>query len=207
MKEMAPCSRYGWFLLVFLIWLITPFTVYAQDALTLSAPHGGETLRGQVLIQGKIPALEGFAYAEIAFALAEAPDAWFLIRRLEAPIEGTLAIWDTAQVRDGTYHLRLLVVFQDGRQQEVRVENLHLRNYIPTATPTPFPTPVPLQPSGQVTFIPPTPTATLWPTPTPLAANPLRTSAASLRHAWQVGAIGGILTILILILGIRQRQL
>ncbi|MEJ5240818.1 MAG: hypothetical protein WHS87_06445 [Anaerolineales bacterium] len=204
---MARRLRCCGFLLVLLCQFFLPLRAHAQEEIALLAPLSGETLRGQVLIQGKIPVLEGFAYAEIAFALATAPDTWFLIRRLEAPAEGTLAIWDTTQVRDDTYHLRLLVVFQDGRQQEIRVENLRLRNYIPTATPTPFPTPVPLQPVGQITFVPPTPTATFWPTPTPLAANPLRTSEDSLRHAWQIGAMGGILATLILIFGIRKRQL
>ncbi|MFN3742705.1 MAG: hypothetical protein ACK4VW_08555 [Anaerolineales bacterium] len=179
----------------------------AQEQIVLSAPQPGDALRGQVVIQGKIPPLEGFAYAELSFALTTAPETWFLIQRLEAPIEGPLAIWDTSRVRDGLYHLRLLVVFQDGKHQEVRVENLKLQNYIPTPTPTPFPTPVPLQPLFQVTFMPPSPTATFWPTPTPLPENPLRTADTRLWNAWKYGAVGGICAALILLFGIRQRML
>lgn len=189
-------------------WLILRVLgVRAQEQIAILAPQPGEALRGQVVIQGKIPPLEGFAYAEISFALATAPETWFLIQRLDAPIEGPLGIWDTRRVRDGLYHLRLLVVFQDGRQQEVRVENLRLQNYIPTPTPTPFPTPVPLQPLLQVTFVPPSPTATFWPTPTPLPENPLRISETRLWNAWKYGIVGGICVTLILVLGIRQRML
>jgi hypothetical protein len=181
--------------------------VLAQEEIALWAPRSYETLQGQVVIQGRIPPLEGFAWAEIAFASADSPQTWFLIQRLEQPTEGPLTVWDTRQVQDGVYHLRLLVVFQDGRQQEVRVEALRLQNYLPTATPTPFPTPVPLQPLAPPGILSPTPTATFWPTPTPLPANPLSTSQEALARIWGWGLAAGILTVTILILGIRRRSL
>ncbi len=197
-----------WMGLVVLGWaLIGISSALAQEEIALWVPRSHEILQGQVVIQGRIPSLEGFAWAEIAFAYAESPQIWFLIQRLEQPTEGTLAIWDTRQVPDGTYHLRLLVVFQDGRQQEVRVEALRLQNYLPTATPTPFPTPVPLQPLRQPTFLSPTPTATFWPMPTPLSPNPLSLSEKALQQAWGWGLAVGLLVSTILILGIRRRSL
>lgn len=177
--------------------------VHAQEEVTLLAPRSGELLRGQVAIQGHLPTT-GFAYAELSFAYAAAPTTWFLIQRLEQPLEGVLAIWDTTLVADGDYHLRLLVVFQDGSQQEARVENLRLRNYVPTPTPTPFPTPVLPRPDA-VTFVPPSPTATLWPTPTPLPPNPLSLPAGRLFRAWERGALLAAAFVLILMLGLRKR--
>ncbi len=181
--------------------------VLAQEEIALWAPRSYEALQGKVVIQGRIPPLEGFAWAEIAFAAADSPQTWFLIQRLEQPTEGPLTVWDTRQVRDGVYHLRLLVVFQDGRQEEVRVEGLRLQNYLPTATPTPFPTPVPLQPLAPPGILSPTPTATFWPTPTPLPANPLSLSEKVLQQAWGWGLAAGVLLSTILIVGIRRRTL
>lgn len=76
--------------------------------------------------------------------------------------ESVLGAWDTTQVADGIYRIRLRVVLQDGSfvDDQVRVQ-------VVNATATPLPTPLP-------TFTPtPRPgTATPGPSPTPLIWQP-----------------------------------
>jgi len=156
----------------------------------ITSPQAGETLRGQVEIQGRMD-LPDFASAELAFSYAASTsgDAWFPIQTFSAPpADSTLAVWDTTLVTDGGYNLRLRIVLQDGSIQDSLVVDLTIRNYTPdpTATPTEIPTttPTPLffsqfdSPSlpGQST---PTPVSA-FPTATPLPTNPASLTAAAI---------------------------
>lgn len=91
-------------------------------------------------------------------------DGW---TALQPPIgqqvrESILGAWDTTQVEDGVYRMRLRVVRQDGSTVDD-----HVRVQVVNATATPLPTPLP-------TFTPtPLPgTATPGPSPTPLIWQP-----------------------------------
>ncbi|HRQ23127.1 MAG TPA: hypothetical protein PLF42_06820, partial [Anaerolineales bacterium] len=106
----------------------------------ITSPQAGETLRGQVEIQGRMD-LPDFASAELAFSYAASTsgDAWFPIQTFSAPpADSTLAVWDTTLVTDGGYNLRLRIVLQDGSIQDCLVVDLTIRNYTPdpTAKPT-----------------------------------------------------------------------
>ena len=85
-------------------------------------------------------------------------------------IDGRLETWDTTQVPDGTYSLRLRVVRKDGNYEEFYVRQISVVNAqpteTPTATPTPKATPTPLPPTPTVVIEQP-PTATPRPTSTP----------------------------------------
>jgi hypothetical protein len=156
----------------------------------ITSPQAGETLRGQVEIQGRID-FPDFASAELSFSYAasDSGDAWFPIQTFSAPpADSTLAVWDTTLVTDGDYNLRLRIVLQDGSIQDTLVMNLTIRNYTPdpTATLTGIPTvtPTPLffsqfdSPSltGQSTPMP----VGAFPTATPLPTNPAELTTAAI---------------------------
>jgi hypothetical protein len=185
---------------------------FQQSIPAITAPIEGQTLQGVVEITGSLDAAN-FSGAELSFAYASDPSGtWFLIRTLPAPAEGqVLAAWDTSQLTDGDYRLRLRQVYTDGSFQEVFVENLHVRNDAPTVTPTsPLPTSTPThtpspsatveQPAAAVTA-PPSPTAALSrPTPRPLPSNPASISAQAIYSVFGRAAL--LVLILFLVLGI-----
>lgn len=112
-----------------------------QGAPAISAPVAGQTLSGQVSVVGTADA-PNFASAELAFAYAADPTGtWFPLARLTQPVqESTLAAWDTTQISDGEYSLRLRVYSQDGTFQDFTVTGLQVQNSAPPATSTSAPT-------------------------------------------------------------------
>ena len=101
----------------------------AVGAAEILDPQPGQALRGVVLIQGTAehPAFDRY---EVSFAYEPNPTAdWFAIEAAGAsPVQnGQLASWDTTQIADGDYQLRLRVFSSDGTaplQQLARVERL-----------------------------------------------------------------------------------
>ena len=85
--------------------LILVLTLFFQDSqVAITAPQPGETLRGQVEIQGQIDT-PNFASAELAFTFASPPgDSWFTIQAFSQPkTDPPLAVWDTNTITDGDY--------------------------------------------------------------------------------------------------------
>jgi len=165
----------------------------------ITEPQSGQAVQGVVTIRGRT-AVEGFLAYEIAFTYAEgAPETWFLIAAGRQSVEeGTLATWDTTQITDGNYTLRLRVYRHDDTYQDAFVYGVRVRNYTPVETPTPIPQPTATPTEAPPTPIPPTPTATPFPpTPTPLPPNPASLS----RRDVQAGAgWGAALTFLAFVL-------
>jgi hypothetical protein len=87
----------------------------------ITSPQNGETIRGQIQIQGSID-YPTFASAELAFTFASSSDGasnsgdtWFPIQTFSQPLtDSNLAVWDTTSVTDGDYNLRLRINLQDG---------------------------------------------------------------------------------------------
>ncbi len=77
----------------------------------------------------------------VAFAYDDNPlGTWFLISTSDSPIHNAeIAQWDTTQISDGFYQLRVMVRRSDGTSVEQRVKNLRVRNYTPIETNTPAP--------------------------------------------------------------------
>ena len=117
------------------------------------------------------------------------PDAFTLIH---GPInqlveQGVLGVFDTTQVENGPYTLRLVVFDQSGgafdAKVRVLVDNLSTATPLPTETPTetvvpPTDTPTLVIPTATETVVPPTntpPLATETPTETPTLALPTDT--------------------------------
>lgn len=152
-------------------------TETGQDRAAILSPRPGQALQGTAPIVVDT-AVEGFEAAELAFAYANNPTGtWFTIFQGNQPVSGeTLTQWDTSQISDGTYTLRLTVRLSNGTQQQVEAAGIRVRNYTaiesdtptpvtPSATPPPLDTPVP--------SVTPLPTETPRPpTSTPLPGNP-----------------------------------
>ncbi len=147
-----------------------------QTAMIVS-PRAGQALQGSVPIVVDT-AVEGFEAVELAFAYTDNPTGtWFTLFQGNQPVSGEAIVqWDTSQISDGTYTLRLTVRLSDGSQQSHEVKGLRVRNYtaIESDTPTPVtPSATPLPQDTPVPSLTPTPTSTPRPpTPTPLPANP-----------------------------------
>ncbi len=170
-------------LTILAIFLFTTTPSYAQVQAEITSPRPNAILRGTVSIQGTASVPDFWKY-EVQFAPGLNPpnNAWsVLIVREEPVINGQLAVWDTTTVPDGTYTLRLRVVYRDGNYEEVYIRPVSVQNAGPPPTETPAETPTPLPTLTPVSAAPPAtgttpvvvaqPTVVLPPTPTPVAAQ------------------------------------
>ena len=190
-----------------------------QGAPAISAPVAGQTLSGQVSVVGTADA-PNFAAAELAFAYAADPTGtWFPLARLTQPVqESTLAAWDTTQISDGEYSLRLRVYSQDGTFQDFTVTGLQVQNSAPPATSTSAPTAQPGEVVPTVTEPPlvveSAPEATVTPvsvspsgpTPEPLPANPAALRVDQINFYLIRGALLAFALFVILGLFLRLRR-
>ena len=187
-----------------------------QGAPAISVPVAGQTLSGQVSVVGTADA-PNFASAELAFAYAADPTGtWFLLARPTQPVqESTLAAWDTTQISDGEYSLRLRVYSQDGTFQDFTVTGLQVRNNAPPATPTSQPAetvPASTEESPLVVESAPAPTASpapvspSGPTPEPLPANPAALRVDQINFYLMRGALLAFAVFVVLGLFLRLRR-
>ena len=192
-----------------------------QGAPAISAPVAGQTLSGQVSVVGTADA-PNFASAELTFAYAADPTGtWFPLARLTQPVqESTLAAWDTTQISDGEYSLRLRVHSQDGTFQDFTVTGLQVRNNAPPATSTFVPAtsqpaevvPASTEESSLVVESAPEPTVTpvpvspSGPTPAPLPANPAAIRVDQINFYLMRGALLAFAVFVILGLFLKLRS-
>ena len=88
----------------------------AVGAAEIADPQPGQALRGVVLIRGTAQQ-PAFDHYEVSFSYEPNPTAdWFAIEAAgSSPVQnGQLASWDTTQIADGAYQLRLRVFSSDG---------------------------------------------------------------------------------------------
>lgn len=188
-------------LLIFLI-LIQTATV------SITSPKNGETLRGQIEIQGVMD-ISNFASAEIGFSFAsDVADTWFSIQTFSSPIQNsTIAIWDTTSLTDGDYNLRLRVFLQDGTFQDVIISNLKIRNQeIPTPTPTQTDLPTFNNETPTPRIIPTTEIILSFPSSTPLPPNPASITTDSIYKIFGQSAFVVLVLFLLFSLLIRFRK-
>ena len=87
-----------------------------MGAAEIADPQPGQALRGVVLIRGTAQQ-PAFDHYEVSFSYEPNPTAdWFAIEAAgSSPVQnGQLASWDTTQIADGAYQLRLRVFSNDG---------------------------------------------------------------------------------------------
>jgi hypothetical protein len=167
------------------------------------SPQPGQALQGTVPIVVDT-AVEGFEAAELAFAYAINPTGtWFTIFQGNQTTAGeALAQWDTSQISDGVYTLRLIVKLSDGTQQTVEVAGLRVRNYTAIESDTPTPVTPSATPLPEDT---PVPSATATPTGTPLpptpSAQPTNPAILSKTQVLASVAQGGLIVLALFALG------
>lgn len=175
-------------LFVFLLFLI-------QDSPAgISAPQGGDVIRGQVQITGNM-VVPNFASSELAFKYAsDSADNWFTIQTFPQPTaDSDLAVWDTTTLTDGDYNLRLRIFMIDGTFQDVQVSDLKIRNDTPEPTEVVL-TETALPQFNAATSLPVlsqlTSTAIItFPSSTPLPANPASVTNSSIYATFGRGAL------------------
>lgn len=128
------------------------------DLALITSPQNNAIVRGLVPILGSATHPQ-FQFYKVEYALEPvvSDDTWGIIGaiREEQIIDSQLEVWDTTQVPDGSYSLRLRVVRLDGNYTEYFLVQVVVANAQPTETPTPAETP---SPTVTPTPLPPTPT-------------------------------------------------
>ena len=127
---------------------------------SISQPLDGASLRGSVVISGSAAG----AWS-LSFSYLQSPvETWFPLAQSSVPLQtGSFATWDTSNLTDGLYNLKLSVLSASGNQAiivKVRVNNY---SFVETDTATALPSP-----SSTLT---PTATIALTPTATPTLAS------------------------------------
>ncbi len=153
------------------------------DLAIITSPQNNAIVRGQVPIIGSATHPQ-FQFYKVEFARepAVSDENFGIIGAIhEAQVaDGQLEMWDTTQVPDGSYSLRLRVVRLDGNYDEYSVVQVVVANAQPTETPTPAESPTP---TISPTPLPPTPTIVIdqpdlptgAATPVPTRITPLPT--------------------------------
>ncbi len=150
------------------------------EVAVISQPPSNAVVSGVVQIQGSA---DHPSFNFYVVDLAPEPisgDQWSTVGQThETPVvNGVLETWDTTQVPDGSYTLRLRVVRIDGNYSEHFTQQVVVSNSQPTPTPTLDATPTPSTPTTTPTPLPPTPTIVIeqpvvdTPTPRPVATTP-----------------------------------
>ncbi len=130
------------------------------DLAQITEPQSNAVIRGNVPIMGSASHTQ-FQFYKVEYSREPVggDETWGIVGAIqETPVvDGQLEVWDTTQVPDGSYSLRLRVVRLDGNYDEAVVSQIVVANTQPEE-PTETPT----------SEISPTPTVS----PTPLPATP-----------------------------------
>ncbi len=165
----------------------------AQDGVVIASPETGDGVTGLVEIRGTA-VRQPFLRYELAFAYDPNPRGnWFAIGEPgTAPVvNGVLGQWDTTNVADGLYALRLRVYASERDFTEYFVGRVVVRHDLPTpeAVATPAaggaPTAIASAPQG------PTPTAIALPPPSTVASG-LEADAGPSQTAPALAALNGV---------------
>jgi hypothetical protein len=150
------------------------------DLALITSPQNNAIVRGLVPIQGSATHPQ-FQFYKVEYAREPVTGENFAIVGAiheQQVVDGQLEVWDTTQVPDGSYTLRLRVVRLDGNYGEYNVVQVVVANAQPTETPTPAVAP---PPTVSPTPLPPTPTIVIEQPPLPTgAATPVPTRVTPL---------------------------
>jgi hypothetical protein len=167
------------------------FLFQGDESLHIDSPTENGTVYGTVEIKGTA-AVTGMTRFRVDFAYEQNPtNTWFPITEGTVPVQnGVLAEWDTSQIREGTYTLRLTAFRQDGSVQNTLVNGIRVRR---TAAPTPAPpgeTVIPVKPDGQSSA-----KAAVFPAPTAIAASSRSNSSKPVSFRWIAFVFGAGFTL------------
>jgi hypothetical protein len=159
----------------------------------IQSPREGQALQGVELIEGKIRG-EGFLKGTIHFSYSDSPAqdrTWFYIADIEGENQDSsqtafLVEWDTTQITDGNYDLRLVAEYSGEAAIFELVTGLRIRNHTPVETGTPAPT---FQGEDAQTPLPSSATPAPENTPTQLPPNPAEVRATDLQRVLLISGI------------------
>ncbi|NQS92603.1 MAG: hypothetical protein HQ574_09355 [Chloroflexi bacterium] len=181
----------------------SPQTAAAQGTIApsifMQSPREGQALQGVEIIEGKIRG-DAFIRGKIAFSYAGAADpTWFFIADLEPQVDESAQTsfrieWDTTQITDGNYDLRIVAEYGGGAAIFELIPNLRIRNHSPVETATPGP----VINNGETGI---TPSLTIEPitasTPTPLPPNPAVVQSEDLYQVLKFSGIGVVVLFIV----------
>jgi hypothetical protein len=170
----------------FALFAVGAFRLQATGSAEISSPASGDTLAGVVTVSGTADHPDFLGY-DLAFASqADPTGTWFPIGEpVSTPVvAGSLGQWDTLEVNDGVYDLRLRVWLRDGTALSAEVAGLVVRNGRIAPTPGATATTAP----GSTLIVAPTITLLPAATPTPTPPRPSRARSA---------LVGGVLASLL----------
>ena len=142
----------------------------------ITNPVDGATVRGVITMEGAATAAN-FSHYQVEVGVGTGPQAFAVIHGPVRQIveQGMLGVFDTSQVENGPFTLRLVVFDQSGGATEARSRVL-VDNPIATPTPSPTVTPTELPTATETPTLIPTPTLTPEPpTDTPTLPPPTDT--------------------------------
>jgi hypothetical protein len=194
--------KISWFLSLILIFLAlgglkAPAPAAAQETIPPSilmlSPREGQALLGVEIIEGRIRG-DGFRFGTVRFSYAGGSlgdRTWFFVADIQPEVQDSAQTsfrieWDTTQLTDGNYDLRIVAEYEGGSAIFELIPNLRVRNYSPVESSTP----APVQ-AGTTQEFTPAATSTALPrsTPTPLPSNPAVVDSEQLYGALRVSAI------------------
>jgi hypothetical protein len=187
-------------ILVFSIAANNPkFSYKKLSELYITSPRQGQGLSGIVPIKGSADDA-GFELYELAFSYdINSSTTWFPITTSKKGVNaGLLGKWNTNDISDGYYQLRLRIFLKDGTIKEELIRNLKINNYTKVETDAPI--------VGLKTEIPglvKSSTSTIEISATSLEANPIIISAPKVILSLVVGI--SIIIFLILVVWVHNR--
>jgi len=189
------------------IWL----SIFPQlDLVRISSPSNGDNIQGIVQIIGTVTGND-LSRVEVSFRYQDSDSqSWFLIDQVEnSVVDAGIATWDTSTIADGTYQLRVLAIYGDGRNQQTIIENLHVRNYTPFDPVKTGEQQIEQIQSTNFQIPEESISPTMKSTPSPMPPNEMIISENEFMKTAFLGAILGILFLFVLILFIiiRNRKL
>jgi hypothetical protein len=166
------------------------FQATIAPSIFIQSPREGQPLQGVEIIEGKIRG-DGLLEGKVSFSYAEQSigdqPTWFFIADIEPEVEDSSQTsfkinWDTSQITDGNYDLRVVARYRGGGAIFELVPNVRIRNLSPVETPTPG-----AAISGETQ--PPTEMASspvpVRDTATPLPPNPVVLESENLYRIWR----------------------
>jgi hypothetical protein len=180
------------------------FLAQGDETLRIDTPPENGTVSGTVEIRGTAAA-PGMTRYRVDFAYEQNPtNTWFPIAEGTAPVQhGILGEWETAQVSEGTYSLRLAAFLQDGSVRYAVATGIRVRR---ASAPVPSPSEemvIPFQPDAQTSG-----RAAVFPAPTAVSAvAPQEASGAVSYRAIPFLAGAGLALLAFGLAGLRSRWL
>lgn len=159
----------------------------------IQSPREGQALQGVEIIEGKMRG-EGYLQGTIHFSYSDTPAqdrTWFFIadiegENLDSSQTAFLVEWDTTQISDGDYDLRVVAEYSEGSAIFELVPNLRVRNHTPVETAAAEST---SEVEDNEPPLPPSSTPGPEETSTPLPPNPAEVRSDELQGVLQISAI------------------